>query len=336
MKNIALMLSVATCISLVSCTQSGVQTSPLKVIFDTDMGNDIDDAIALDMLYKYMDEGKVELLGITSNKEEPQSVEYIDIMNNFYGYPDIPLGKITDGPTCDRINSFTSQISADRSYARSISDYFSLPESVDLMRKLLSVQEDGETVIIAVGFSTNLARLMASGPDAVSPLTGMELIRKKVRHLYMMAGDFIPEDDKWAEYNVRIDHESACRVFADWPGEITLSPSEIGESMLYPVSSVLNDFQYVDKHPMVEGYKVYKPMPYDRPMWDPSVVLCAVEPEWFTLSASGKVFVDDASYTTHKVDSEGLHRYIIYNEEQSVKAVEQIVEIVTSLPERYK
>ena len=27
---------------------------PVKIIFDTDMGNDVDDVVALDMLYKYV------------------------------------------------------------------------------------------------------------------------------------------------------------------------------------------------------------------------------------------------------------------------------------------
>lgn len=80
------------------CSGAVSEETPVKVIFDTDMGNDIDDALALDMLYKYADEGRITLLGITSNKEEhPASVEYIDILNTFYGYPDIPVGRIREG-----------------------------------------------------------------------------------------------------------------------------------------------------------------------------------------------------------------------------------------------
>ena len=89
----------------------------VRVIFETDMGNDIDDALALDMLYKYADEGRITLLGITSNKEEhPASVEYIDILNTFYGYPDIPVGRIREGANCDRENSFVAQTSRDGGY----------------------------------------------------------------------------------------------------------------------------------------------------------------------------------------------------------------------------
>jgi hypothetical protein len=51
------------------------------------MGNDIDDALALDMLYKYMDAGKVDLLAVCVNKEGYGPVEYVDMMNTWYGYP---------------------------------------------------------------------------------------------------------------------------------------------------------------------------------------------------------------------------------------------------------
>ena len=129
---------VALCAAFgTGCSGAVSEETPVKVIFDTDMGNDIDDALALDMLYKYADEGRITLLGITSNKEEhPASVEYIDILNTFYGYPDIPVGRIREGANCDRENSFVAQTSRDGDYKRTISDYDVLPESAELLRRL--------------------------------------------------------------------------------------------------------------------------------------------------------------------------------------------------------
>lgn len=210
---------VALCAAFgTGCSGAASEETPVKVIFDTDMGNDIDDALALDMLYKYADEGRITLLGITSNKEEhPASVEYIDILNTFYGYPDIPVGRIREGANCDRENSFVAQTSRDGGYKRTISDYDALLESAELLRRLLASQGDGEVTLIAVGFSTNLQRLMASGPDAVSSLDGMELIRRKVKHLYMMAGEFEQAEGKSAEYNIRIDRDAAQELSKSGP-----------------------------------------------------------------------------------------------------------------------
>ena len=51
---------------------------PVPVIFDTDVGNDIDDVLAMQMLFNYEKAGKIDLLGITISKSNPYSIEYID------------------------------------------------------------------------------------------------------------------------------------------------------------------------------------------------------------------------------------------------------------------
>lgn len=321
-----------------ACSEAPVaEQAPMKVIFDTDMGNDIDDALALDMLYKYADEGRIELLGITSNKEEPQSVEYLDLMNTFYGYPHLPLGRISDGADCDRVNSFTSQTVADPHYARTITDCTTLPESVDRLRELLLEAPDHSVTIIAVGFSTNLQRLLASEADQCSPMAGVALIKQKVKQLVMMGGDFYPEDDTMAEYNIRIDQPAAKAIFEQWPTPIVTSPFEVGSAILYPVESILSDFGYVEKHPLAEAYKVYKPMPYDRPMWDPSAVLYAVEPDggYFTVSEPGTIHVTDDAYTHFTPTADGPHRYLSVTPEQASAALARCVELITRRPAPY-
>src|SRR5689334_13158048 len=95
-------------------TVDEVGNAPLPVIFETDMGNDVDDVLALDMLYKYADQGKIHLLGISTNKDNPYSVPFLRIMNNWYGYPDIPLGKVENG-----VNSTADA----KDYAQAVYDY---------------------------------------------------------------------------------------------------------------------------------------------------------------------------------------------------------------------
>ena len=63
---------------------------PIRLIVETDMGNDIDDALAFDLIYKAMDDGRVDLLAIGNHKLSPTATDYIDILNTWYGYPDIP------------------------------------------------------------------------------------------------------------------------------------------------------------------------------------------------------------------------------------------------------
>ena len=73
-------------------TFAQAQKKPQSIIFETDMGNDIDDALALDILFKNMDQGNIKLLGVGVHKNNPYSAEYIDIMRHWYGYKKTPIG----------------------------------------------------------------------------------------------------------------------------------------------------------------------------------------------------------------------------------------------------
>lgn len=54
-----------------SCAQQKETTSAIPVILDTDVGNDIDDVLAMQMLLNYEKKGKIDLLGITISKCNP-------------------------------------------------------------------------------------------------------------------------------------------------------------------------------------------------------------------------------------------------------------------------
>lgn len=72
-------------------TGSVAAAEPVRIIFETDMGNDVDDVLALDMLYKYQDAGKIQLLLISNNKGNAYSAPFIHLMNDFYGWSGIPV-----------------------------------------------------------------------------------------------------------------------------------------------------------------------------------------------------------------------------------------------------
>src|ERR1017187_4463914 len=77
---------IAACLISQGCLPSR------PVIFDTDMGNDIDDALALAMLHALSDRGECELIGVTLTNANPAAVPYIRMINRFYGRGDLPVG----------------------------------------------------------------------------------------------------------------------------------------------------------------------------------------------------------------------------------------------------
>lgn len=334
-------LAVLLC-AAVSCADRSEAPAPMAVIFDTDMGNDIDDALALDMLYKYADEGRIDLLAIPVNKEGLAAPEFLDVMGTWYGYPDVPVGIIRDGADCGADStSYTRKVldmkdgNGSPLFARSHAGYGDYPESVDLYRKVLSEAEDGSVTVVSVGFSTNLARLLESEADEFSPLSGRELAARKVKMLYTMAGNIA--DTTHHEYNVVIDIPSAQKVFAEWPTPVITSPFELGAQIKYPASSIENDFGWAGPHPAVEAYKSYMQMPYDRETWDLTAVLAAVEggPEYFTVSPQGTITVTDSGATVFG-EGDGNRAYLSVTPEQAENIKARIVSLITSEPAGYR
>jgi len=290
---------------------------PVAVILDTDMGNDIDDALALVMLHSLQDAGECEILGITLSKDNPWAAVYTEQVNRFCGHPQIPIGVIRDGPTRD-----------EGKFIRRIAESFGagLPskepeDAVGLLRRLLSSRADHSVVLITIGFLTNLSRLLDSQPDEVSPMDGLELLSRKVDHVCSMAGNFGPgktigSDSGNPEYNIRTDIPSACNFFGRFPGPVTFSGFEVGASILFPGSFIEEALMKNPRNPVASAYAAYLPMPYDRPGWDQTAVLQAVRPGcgYFDLSAPGQASVDLSGRTTFVPNPNGRHRHLILQE----------------------
>jgi purine nucleosidase len=200
-----------------------------------------------------------------------------------------------------------------------------------LLRKVLAAQPDKSVVIVQIGFSTNLARLLDSKPDAVSSLDGPTLVKQKVRLLSAMAGKFnsAPGEAPYREYNVVLDVKSAQRVFHDWPTSVVLSGHEVGESITYPARSIEHDYGYVAHHPLAEAYRLHAKMPYDRPTWDLTSVLYAVRPQagYFGLSPEGRVFVENDGMTRFAQRSGGPHRYLITDPARAARVLETLINL---------
>ena len=64
--------------------QSEYKGVPL-VILDTDIGSSTDDLIAMEMLYRYADEGRCKLLGIVVDRPGEDNAVSTDVMNTYFG-----------------------------------------------------------------------------------------------------------------------------------------------------------------------------------------------------------------------------------------------------------
>lgn len=331
-------LAMMTCVVSFAAGKKGSGKEPIRIILDTDIGNDVDDALALDMLYKYKDQGIVKILGILTNKDTKYAPEFVDIMNTWYGYPKIPIGTISNGVRLDDYVNYAENVCVLNNedgtpmFKRSYKNYDKLLPSHILYRKLLAAQPDNSVTVITIGFSTNLARLLETPGDKYSPLTGRELVAKKVRLVSVMGGDFI--QNPRAEFNIVNDIPAAKKLFSEWPGPIIVSPFAVGKAIKFPASVIQNDFNWGIQHPMVQAYLNYRKMPYDRPTWDLTSVLYAVKGagDFFTVSEPGTVSVTDDGHTVFTPSPDGKHALLSVDKEQAARVKDYFIKLITIKP----
>ena len=311
---------------ILCCT---LTAAPVRLIFDTDMGNDVDDALALAVIHALESRGEAKLLAVTLSKDNRYAAPYVDLVNTFYHRPEIPVGVVANGKTPE--DSAMIKVPAERRrpdgryvYPHKLTDGRTAPDAVRVLRRTRAREADGSVVVVVVGFSTNLAGLLDSVPDAASSLRGAQLVAQKVRLLSAMAGRF-PTGDP--EYNVKTDIPAAQKVFNEWPSPIVFSGYEIGNALKFPAASIENDFAWVADHPVADAYRNYMRMPYDRPTWDLTAALYALRPSrgYFGLSGPGRVTVDEQGRTAFTESEGGKHRYLKLEEAQKARTLEALI-----------
>lgn len=287
-----------------------------KIIIDTDIGCDCDDVLALAYALQAQKSGLCKLLGVTYCSILKNVPDFIRIILNQYKCRDIPIGVIVDydeGYYAANKDNYAGGVL--EKFPVNDNDTVEYEDAVRLLRRLLvELEPDEKVTIAAIGPLLNLANLLKSPADDISPLTGMELVKNKVDELVLMIGDF-RTDKKHAEWNIIIDIKSTQYVMMNSPVAAVVLPYEVGLGMITGAKMVKRDgettpasYSYI-LHGSVEG----------RHSWDPATVLYAIKgaDPWFELSPWGFVNVDDKGFTEFTANAEGLHRFLMCKLPQS-------------------
>ncbi len=169
-------------------------------------------------------------------------------------------------------------------------------------------------------------------------MTGIELVKRKVKLLSLMAGAFQPIDVelRYREYNIVKDIKSAQALARQWPTAMIYSGFEIGIALPYPAISIERDYRYVPHHPVAEAYIKRNPPPHNRPTWDLTSVLVAVlgDRGYFDESPAGTVTVEADGSSRFEASSQGRHRYLILRPEQKPRVLEALVQLSSQPPMR--
>ncbi|SDT19466.1 Inosine-uridine preferring nucleoside hydrolase [Mucilaginibacter mallensis] len=245
----------------------------VHVIFDTDMATDYDDIGAITLLHYYADQGKVNILATIASTKYPRVAGVLSVMNTYFNRPDIPIGVPTGAASADPDWQKWSDTLVAK-YPHKIRSNDEAMDAVKLYRKILAKQPDNSVAIITIGFFTNVANLLRSAADEYSPLSGQQLVDKKVIKMVSMAGKF---PVGW-EYNMDNDSLASKCVFSHFTKPIIFSGFEIGEKIHTGIPLIHNE--KIINDPVKDVFRISIPQAKEdvngRMSWDETAVYIAV------------------------------------------------------------
>lgn len=292
------------------------------IVLDTDIQGDWDDVGAMGMLHALADSGEIKILATVASNLSPLVVPCIDVINTYFGRPDIPIGS----PKTDGVTQNSRELQWPdylvNNYPHRYKSNEDAPDAVAVYREVLSKQKDSSVVIVSIGFLTNLKNLLLSEPDSFSSLSGRDLVAKKVKHWVAMAGGF----PQYKETNVRRDSTSSYYVINNWPTPIIFSGFEIGSKVLTGLKLIEDGHE---NSPIRIAYAMSIP---NRPhaknghkSWDQTALLVAVRGiEPYYSFKRGHFIVHSDGSNSWKDNPDGPHKHLV--EKMSPDSVAQIIE----------
>lgn len=171
-----------------------------RLLLDTDLSVDVDDVLALCVAHALADRNEVELVAMLHGTGLSAGVGGISVINHFYGRDGIPIGAYR-GDTGAPEHTFDGERRAfawtnrgNGHYVSGLMSTFESPvrqaddvlDALTVYRRTLQASLPRSIVVASIGFSTNLLDLLKSEG-------GVDLFKRKVRHLVIMGGRDSPE-----------------------------------------------------------------------------------------------------------------------------------------------
>lgn len=275
-----------------------------QIIFGTDWWTDCDDAVALRLLTRYAKQEKIKLLGIAINACMEHSVASLKGFLEADGMKNVPLGIDLSATDFGGTPSYQKNLAARLCPSGSNAD---AEDAVRLYRRLLA-NATGMVELAEVGFLQVVTALLESGADDLSPLNGIELVKKKVSKIWVMAGKWDADGEKEHNFCLNPRTRAAGKAFCELcPVPVTFLGWEVGHTVITGGELDHDDHLYgvLCDHGSHNG----------RSSWDPMLMLMALigdEREAGYDVVTGYASVDTEDGANHFViDPKGMHRFVV-------------------------
>lgn len=282
-----------------------------KVILDTDLGTDVDDALALAVL---LGSNEVDLIGITTVYGDVRLRSAIAMhicsmagraIPSYLGESKPISGREAwmsglEGKNIKNLDSFTPQ-------AISAVDF--LVETVNAQPKAIDV--------IAIGPLTNIARAIQSSQE----------FEKNIKRVWIMGGDFTQSK---VEHNFKCDVDAARIVLES---KIPISILDLPNSQKTIIR--MQEIEKIAKAPQLGSLLYSEIMSWIQPRnqdWtiphDPIAALALLAPEYFESSIGGQVRINEVGISSWKESKDGNVSLLIPITPEL--AVNKMIELITN------
>jgi purine nucleosidase len=204
----AVLISILGCVGSIASPVTLAQSAPTpaapqKVIIDTDIGDDIDDAFAVALALR---SPELQILGVTTTFGDTETrAKLLDRFLAEAGRPEIPVAAGTPSPVK---STFTQ-----RRYAES--GHFAKPthaNAVDFLFQQIQ-RYPGEITLIAIGPLMNVGAAIDKDPATFRKLKRVVLMGGSIKRGYGDLG-YGPPQGPQPEWNILNDIPSAQKLFA--------------------------------------------------------------------------------------------------------------------------
>ena len=282
-----------------------------KIILDTDIGTDVDDALALAVLLGSKD---VDLIGITTV------------------YGDVRLRSQIAMNLCSMVNSeIPTYMGEDKtisgreawmsgSEGKNFKDLASfVPQATSAVDFLVDavVAQPKAIDVIAIGPLTNIARVIQSNQN----------FEKKVKRVWIMGGDFTQSR---VEHNFECDIDAA-RIVLESSVPITILDLPSSQKTIIG----MHEIEQIRNAPVFGTLLYSEIMSWIEPRnqdWtiphDPIAALALISPEFFDTSATGRVRIDPDGLSYWNESPNG--NVVLVKPLHPESAVQKMIELITN------
>ena len=350
---------------LLVAAAAAASAAPVQLIIDTDMSTDVDDVAAVCMANELMSMGEAEILAVVHNTGLPTGVGAISVVNHFYGRDHIPIGAYKgefDNPTTAPAGSWSHNKSAGpyvtdllQRFESPIRNSSQVPTALEVYRNVLAKAADHSVMISSIGFLSNLAELVLSPPDKYSPLSGAELIARKVKGIGVMGGGYPTHPVFGGEWNFAGGHspDACCSNppcpthctaewtydwISHWPSSVPIMFSGFEMGVQIMTGLPLAEGCVPASNPCRAAFEDYSAWDKNCPprmSWDPATTLWAVRGvgTYWDAHSTGHNFVNSSTAENHWVDDGQVHNqsYLILKGSNQTIVAQQVAKAIDGL-----